>query len=41
MYATHVVDCCFIPVSPFYLEGVAGQFGNKLFQYVSLLISRN
>ncbi|KAL0012915.1 hypothetical protein SO802_008023 [Lithocarpus litseifolius] len=41
MYANHVVDCCFIPESPFYLEGVAGQFGNKILPYVSLRISQN
>nr|POE97414.1 atp-dependent 6-phosphofructokinase 1 [Quercus suber] len=40
MYVNHVVDHCFIPESPFYLEGVAGQFGNKLLQYMSLRISQ-
>ena len=40
MYANHVVDCFFIPESPFYLEEFAGQFGNKLLQYMSLRISQ-
>nr|POE52986.1 atp-dependent 6-phosphofructokinase 3 [Quercus suber] len=39
-YANFDEDLCLIPESPFYLEGVGGEFGNKLHQDVSLYISK-
>nr|POE75093.1 atp-dependent 6-phosphofructokinase 3 [Quercus suber] len=35
LYANFDEDLCLIPESPFYLEGVGGEFGNKLHQDVT------
>ncbi|KAL0009474.1 hypothetical protein SO802_010976 [Lithocarpus litseifolius] len=40
LYANFDEDLCLIPKSPFYLEGVGGEFGNNLLHDVSLYISK-
>ena len=40
LHANFDEDLCLIPMSPFYLEGAGGEFGNNLLHDVSLYISK-